>query len=998
MTPIEDDVTDSTPTAGLHATLHNELAAAVNDILDVQLPAVESRRLDQVPAPTSAVALNTQKITDLADPTNPQDAATLAFTIAQALGAVSTDAATRRVRAMANYPIVVPEATDDGRWARALADIYVGGAYQGWSLKIDNDVSGGAPVPWNLTTHIDITQRVTLIADGISLFNQNTWGHTPCFRIGPLADGTILPVVDCTNTRGDDYKLRYRNGSQMWGTETCLSCCAIVCNAANVRIGGVFAHNSFAGVSLQSTNTAGTLPAPAGTYKSNNYIGFVVTDGVDFGLIMDGQDGFRCDYLGGTYTHTVPGITGPPHLLYVSNIVGNRKIRINTIDCRGRTLGTWSQTLTASTGYAGSWTLTPWDRRGTLDAVSNSPNVTVSSTAWANGDDVLCAAFAAGTTVLSGGGTTSLVLSNNAIGTGLGFRAYVLSSNASAGANAPISLVNTDTRATAETKINAHASIVTLGGARVNGGNGTEANGYNLPMVGTSTGLAITFTGLPAGSEAPPLMKIDTSGLTAGTVSISRQSAGGTAIIKRTDDIQIQRFIVDGGEGILGAGSDVKDLVVGYMDARNITPGATPISISGHRNRIVAGKVQLLGAVAAITTYGINCDIKLDIKTAWTTAGETNQGSLNQTFDAIVGGDHPVVDLRLENLDPTAAAPINISWDASNLGVSTTTFEGGTEVVAQRGGRVTLREVRPGFALTKSPGVAPLRSTVEPDILYTDPKTITQLSAYREVVSAAVGTLFVRRASTSPVIAPGAFDTLGSLVSTWDIANTVPATAALVANNGRGARVVVPFAATLADLSYNVGGPVTGATATITPGSASLTLVSPTTGWINGMAVAGSGATASIPAGATILSGAGTATMVMSAPATGSAPAAAAAITGTPAGNMVVSVFGGMASGSRLIRWTSGPFAVPGTAGWKDLHPNAVFSEGEVIEAWVGADNATVKFLRVVTNADSLRFLSPDLGLMSPVSTGGYPLATDTPPSVADGGVRPCLQLHFVPV
>lgn len=67
---------------------------------------------------------------------------------------------------------------------------------------------------------------------------------------------------------------------------------------------------------------------------------------------------------------------------------------------------------------------------------------------------------------------------------------------------------------------------------------------------------------------------------------------------------------------------------------------------------------------------------------------------------------------------------------------------------------------------------------------------------------------------------------------------------------------------------------VPSGTATTTSGSANLTLVTPTTGWQNGMPVSGTG----IPAGTTIASGAGTATMVMSANATASA--SAVAITG----------------------------------------------------------------------------------------------------------------------
>src|SRR5262245_10536922 len=66
-------------------------------------------------------------------------------------------------------------------------------------------------------------------------------------------------------------------------------------------------------------------------------------------------------------------------------------------------------------------------------------------------------------------------------------------------------------------------------------------------------------------------------------------------------------------------------------------------------------------------------------------------------------------------------------------------------------------------------------------------------------------------------------------------------------------------------------------TATTTVGSANLTAVTPTTGWKNGMAITGPG----IPAGTTILSGAGTATMVMSKNATA---AATVAVSGADAG------------------------------------------------------------------------------------------------------------------
>jgi hypothetical protein len=87
-------------------------------------------------------------------------------------------------------------------------------------------------------------------------------------------------------------------------------------------------------------------------------------------------------------------------------------------------------------------------------------------------------------------------------------------------------------------------------------------------------------------------------------------------------------------------------------------------------------------------------------------------------------------------------------------------------------------------------------------------------------------------------------------------------------------------------------------TATTTNTSPNLTLVTPTTGWVNGMAISGAG----IPAGTHIVSGAGTATMVMSANATASA--SGVAITG-----QAVTVNGGT---SDVVM--TGPAALPDPA------------------------------------------------------------------------------------
>jgi hypothetical protein len=57
-------------------------ASKISDLATV----VQAYRLDQFAAPTSALSLNSQKITSLADPTDPQDAATKAYVDASRLG------------------------------------------------------------------------------------------------------------------------------------------------------------------------------------------------------------------------------------------------------------------------------------------------------------------------------------------------------------------------------------------------------------------------------------------------------------------------------------------------------------------------------------------------------------------------------------------------------------------------------------------------------------------------------------------------------------------------------------------------------------------------------------------------------------------------------------------------------------------------------------------------------------------------------------------------
>jgi hypothetical protein len=89
-----------------------QLAATISDF-DTQ---VRTSRLDQMAAPTGAVAMGSQRITSVADPTGAQDAATKNYVDLQLAGAVSGLVLKGSVRAAAtaNVNIASPGTTIDG--------------------------------------------------------------------------------------------------------------------------------------------------------------------------------------------------------------------------------------------------------------------------------------------------------------------------------------------------------------------------------------------------------------------------------------------------------------------------------------------------------------------------------------------------------------------------------------------------------------------------------------------------------------------------------------------------------------------------------------------------------------------------------------------------------------------------------------------------------------------------------------------------------------------
>lgn len=89
-----------------------QLAATISDFNT----AVRLNRLDQMAAPTGSVAFGSQKITGLADPTNPQEGATKAYVDAtvSALGAGLVFKGAVRVATASNVNLATPGTTIDG--------------------------------------------------------------------------------------------------------------------------------------------------------------------------------------------------------------------------------------------------------------------------------------------------------------------------------------------------------------------------------------------------------------------------------------------------------------------------------------------------------------------------------------------------------------------------------------------------------------------------------------------------------------------------------------------------------------------------------------------------------------------------------------------------------------------------------------------------------------------------------------------------------------------
>lgn len=191
-----------------------QLANTISDLATT----VQAYRLDQFAAPNVAVSFNSQKITNLADPTNPQDAATKAYVdlgISNAAAGIDCKPSVRVV-ANANITLSGTQTIDGvaviagdrvlarGQSAGAANGVYVVAA-GAWARAVDGDTSAEMTPGafWYVeegTTYGKTQWRLentgTIIL-GTTALTINQWGSTVNYTAGNglLLTGTVFSAV-----------------------------------------------------------------------------------------------------------------------------------------------------------------------------------------------------------------------------------------------------------------------------------------------------------------------------------------------------------------------------------------------------------------------------------------------------------------------------------------------------------------------------------------------------------------------------------------------------------------------------------------------------------------------------------------------------------------------------------------------------------------------------------------------------------------------------------
>ena len=269
----------------------------------VALPNALTFRLDQFAAPTASVALNSQKITGLADPTNPGDASTKAYVDATAQGLSVKDPV--RVVATTNLTLSGTQTIDGvaciagdrvlatgqttgsangiyvvaaGAWARST-DMDTTAETKPGSIMWVNEGTANGDTQWILTTDAPVSLGTTSLAftkfaggttysaDGSTLtltggtFSVNTGyvGQTSITTVGTIGTGTWSATTIAAN-KGGTGQTSYAVGDLLYASSTsALSKLADVATGNVLISGGTSTAPSYGKVGL-TTHVSGTLP------------------------------------------------------------------------------------------------------------------------------------------------------------------------------------------------------------------------------------------------------------------------------------------------------------------------------------------------------------------------------------------------------------------------------------------------------------------------------------------------------------------------------------------------------------------------------------------------------------------------------------------------------------------------------------------------------------------------------------------------------------------
>lgn len=189
--------TDSDLLGGQNSAFHvaraNHTGTQPSSTISDLATTVKAYRLDEFALPTAAVSYNSQRITNLADPSSPQDAATRSFVLTQVESAAAGIDSKASVRAIATANIALTGAqTIDGvaitAGDRVLVTAQTAGA--------DNGVYVAAAGAWTRALDADQSSEITpgafwFVEEGTA-YGKSQWR---CNNTGTITLGTTVIVI-----------------------------------------------------------------------------------------------------------------------------------------------------------------------------------------------------------------------------------------------------------------------------------------------------------------------------------------------------------------------------------------------------------------------------------------------------------------------------------------------------------------------------------------------------------------------------------------------------------------------------------------------------------------------------------------------------------------------------------------------------------------------------------------------------------------------------------